>query len=175
MSVHEEVEEHVHHAHESFDKIVAGTMTFIAAALAIVSLLGQHYNTEKLLAQQKASDMWAYYNAKDIRRYSAGVAQDLLAASKAPVEVTQKYAQDAARYKKQTQDEQKQALDFEKERDTLGNEADFFHFGEGFLELAIVLSSLSILLKRRAFFGGGIASALLGIGLSVAGWMRFGG
>lgn len=174
MSVHEEVEEHVHHAHEGFDKIVAGCMAVIAATLAVVSLFGQHFNTEKLLAQQRASDMWAYYQAKDIRRYSATVAQDLLTATKSAPELAQKYAQDAARFKKQTQDEQKQAQEFEKERDRLGQEADSFHFGEGFLELAIVLSSLSILMKRRAFFIGGIGSAILGIALSILGWIRFG-
>ncbi len=173
MSVDEEVEEHIHHAREGFDKIVAGCMAVIAAALAVVSLLGQHFNTEKLLTQQKASDMWAYYQAKDIRRYSAVMAQDLLAAAKATPDTVQKYAQDADRYKKQTQDEQKQAQDFEKERDRLGEEADSFHIGEGFLELAIVLSSLAILMKRRYLFGGGVASALIGIGLSISGWIRF--
>ena len=174
MSANDEVvDEHIHHAQEGFDKIVAGSMAVIAAALAIVSLFGQHFNTEKLLAQQRASDMWAYYNAKDIRRYSADMAQDLLLATKAPAEVAKRYAQDSARYRKQTQEEQKQALDFEKERDRLGEEAETFHYGEGFLELAIVLSSLSILLKRKAFYAGGVVSALIGAAVSAYGWMRF--
>lgn len=174
MAVHDEVEEHVHHAHEAFDKVVAGCMAVIAAVLAIVSLLGQHFNTEKLLTQQKASDMWAYYQAKDIRRYTAVMAQDLLAATKSDPAVMQRYAQDAARYKKQTQDEQTQAQDFEKERDRLGSEADSFHFGEVFLEVAIVLSSLAILMKRKVFFYAGVASALIGAAVSVVGYLRFG-
>ncbi len=75
MPAEQEVEEHIHHAHDPFDKTVAGTMAMIAALLAVVSVLGQHYNTEKLLNQQLISDQWAYYQAKDIRRYTAQVAQ----------------------------------------------------------------------------------------------------
>jgi hypothetical protein len=173
MAAHEEVEEQIHHAREAFDKVVAGCMAVIAAGLAIVSLLGQHFNTEKLLTQQKASDMWAYYQAKDIRRYSALIAQDFLTATKSPSDVVQKYTQDAARYKKQTQDEQKQAQDLERERDRVGREADSFHIGEVFLEVAIVLSSLAILMKRKAFFVAGVCSALIGVALSIAGYVRF--
>src|ERR1700759_2835597 len=113
MSAHEEVEEHVQHAHDPFDKAVAGTMAIIAASLAVVSVLGQHYNTEKLLEQQKASDQWAYYQAKDIRRYAAQLSGDILTQMKGDASVTQKYVADAARYKKQTADIQDEAREFE--------------------------------------------------------------
>jgi hypothetical protein len=43
--------------------LVAGNMAIVAALLAIVSVLGQHYNTEELLKQQESSDQWAYYQA----------------------------------------------------------------------------------------------------------------
>ena len=76
MAAEEEVAEHVHHAHEPYDKAVAGAMAIIAALLAIVSVLGQHFTTEKVLNQQLSSDQWAYYQAKDIRRYVAQVAED---------------------------------------------------------------------------------------------------
>ena len=77
MAEHEEIEEHIHHAQQPFDKVVAGSMAFIAALLAIVSVLGQHYNTEVLLDQQQASDQWAFFQAKNIRHYSAQVGLDL--------------------------------------------------------------------------------------------------
>src|SRR5947208_15532307 len=127
MSAHEEVEEHIHHAQDPFDKTVAGTMAIIAALLAIVSVLGQHFNTEKLLSQQKASDRSAFYQAKDIRRYSAQLAQDVLTQMKADPAVMKQYAQDSARYKKQTTEIQEQAREFERERDKVGRQADSFH------------------------------------------------
>jgi len=171
MSVNEELEEHVHHAHEPFDKTVAGTMAIIAALLAIVSVLGQHFNTEKLLNQQKSSDQWAYYQAKDIRRYAALVAQDTLSQMKSDPKAIDKYIQDGNRYKKQSAEIQDKARDFEKERDKAGQRADYFHIGEVFLEVAIVLSSLCILMRVKSMFFGGVAAALVGIVVSAAAFL----
>ncbi len=167
MPAHEEVEEHLQHAHDPFDKTVAGTMAGIAALLAIVSVLGQHFNTEKLLSQQMASDQWAFYQAKDIRHYVAQAASDGFTQMKADPRIAAKYAQDSDRYKKQGTEIQEKARDYEKERDSTGRRADRFHFGEVFLEVAIVFSSLSILSKRRPLFVAGLASALAGIIIAV--------
>lgn len=170
MSAHEEVEEHVHHAHDAFDKTVAGSMAIIAALLAVVSVAGQHYNTEELLKQQQSSDQWAFSQAKDIRRYSAEIAKDLLTGAKADPSIVGRYAQDASRYKKQHDQIQEQAKDFEKESHRSGGKANKFHFGEIFLELAIVFSSLSILMKVRPLFLAGAASALVGVLIALTAW-----
>jgi hypothetical protein len=171
MSAEEEVEEHVHHAKSGFDKLVAGSMAIIAALLAVVSVLGQHFNTEKLLTQQKASDQWAYYQAKDIRRYTAQIASDLLTQGKSDVQ--QKYAQDSARYKQQTAEIQDKAHELERETEKMGHQADSFHFGEVFLELAIVLSSLAILTKRQMLFYGGLSCALFGVLIAASGYFWY--
>jgi hypothetical protein len=167
MAVNEELEEHVHEARDPFDKTVAGTMAIIAALLAVVSVLGQHFTTEQLLLQQKASDQWAYYQAKDIRRYSAQVALDTLTQMKADSRGINRYVQDTDRYKKQAADIQDKAREFEKDRDKSGREALRFHFGEVFLEVAIVLSSLSILMKQKPLFLGGAAAAMVGVVISI--------
>ena len=95
MSEHEEIDEHVHHAKEPFDKIVAGSMAIIAALLAFVSVLGQHFTTETILQQQKSSDQWAFYQAKNIRRYSAQMGQDVLTQMKASPDAIAKYGRDS--------------------------------------------------------------------------------
>ena len=174
MAVDEELQEHAHHAKSGFDKTVAGSMAIVAALLAVVTVLGQHFNTEKLLAQQEASDQWAYYQAKDIRRYSAQIAADMLAQAKAEPAQQQKYAQDAGRYKQQTAEIQDKAHELEHERDKVGRQADSFHIGEVFLELAIVLSSLAILTKRKALYYGGMLCAAIGVVMSVSGYLWYG-
>ncbi len=170
MSAEEEVEEHVQHARNPFDKTVAGTMAITAALLAVVSVLGQHFNTEKLLNQQFASDQWAYYQAKDIRRYTSQVAQDTLHGLKADAGTVKKYADDEHKYKNQAAAIQDKAHEFEKERDKVGTKADYFHIGEIFLELSIVFSSLSILMKVRPLFLAGAAAAIVGIVISIVAW-----
>lgn len=170
MSAEEEVEEHVHHARDPFDKTVAGSMAIIAALLAVVSVAGQHFNTEELLRQQQSSDQWAFSQAKDIRRYSAEVARDVLGSVKADPASINRYVQDSARYKKDHDEIQEKAKDLEKESLRAGDKANKFHFGEIFLEIAIVFSSLSILLKLKPFFLVGLAAALVGVFIAATGW-----
>ncbi len=167
MSAHEEVEEQVHHAHDPFDRRVAGTMAIIAALLAVVSVLGQHFQAEELLRQQQASDQWAYYQAKDIRRYIAQAEQDNLAQMKAGSGPLGKYVQDSQKYRQQGAEIQDKARDLEKERDRSGRRAVRFHLGEVFLEVAIVLSSLAILAKRQPLFLAGAVSAVIGVVISL--------
>ena len=166
MAEHEEVEEHIHHAKEPFDKLVAGTMAGIAAFLAIVSVAGQHFNTEKLLRQQQSSDQWAFFQAKDIRRYVADSTGDLLKQAKAEQKLIDKYAADSARYAKDKESIKEQAERFAKESESAGEKAESFHSGEVFLEIGIVLSSLAILTKRKAFFYGCAASSVVGLVLA---------
>jgi hypothetical protein len=172
MAEHEEIEEHIHHAHEPFDKLVAGSMAIIAALLAVVSVLGQHYNTETLLLQQKASDQWAFFQAQRIRGYSAQMGQDVLSQLKAPQDAVGKYVKDVAKYAKQTADIQEKAKDYEKERDLADDKSVRFHGGEVFLEVAIVLSSLAILTKRKAMYYGGTICALVGVIYSATGFIN---
>ena len=162
MSEHEEVEEHVHHAKDPFDKVVAGSMAIIAAMLAVVSVLGQHFNTETILRQQESSDAWAYYQAKNIRQYSAQLAKDFLSQIKAPAEVTGKYAGDIEKYNKQMEDASKEATNFKHESEIAEAKSKRFHGGEVFLEIGIVLSSLAILTKGKSFYFAGALFALGG-------------
>ena len=167
MAEHEEVEEHVHHAKEPFDKLVAGTMAGVAAILAIVSVFGQHYNTEKLLNQQKSSDQWSFYQAKNIRKYVAGATMDLLKQDKAESASIEKYAKDSEKYEKDMDGIKEKAESLEKESEAAGERAEQFHMGEVFLEIGIVLSSLAILTKRKAFYFGGAGASAVGIVLAL--------
>lgn len=167
MSANEELEEHVHHAHEPFDKMVAGSMAIIAAGLAIVSVLGQHYNTEIILDQQLAADQWALYQGKDIRRYQAQTVHDSLLALKGDAAAASKYADEAVKYRNQSAEIQDKAREYERDRDKHRSVAGRFHLGEIFLEVAIVLSSLAILMKRRPFFIAAVVSALSGVVLAM--------
>lgn len=97
MGVEEELKEQLEKAHDSFEKQVAGTMAILAAALAVVTVMGHSSATEEVVNQAKASDQWAYYQAKSIRRYESEIARDMMAsqAEKAAV-----YEKNMARYKR---------------------------------------------------------------------------
>ena len=166
MSVNEELEEQIEHVKEPFERRVAVTMAAIAALLAIVAVFGHILSTEELLAQQKASDQWAYYQAKAIRRYESDIARDVLGALAAGKAGIDKYAANGARYQKETDEIQIEAQKLESESHIRGRQALRVHFGEVFLEIAIVLASLAILTKRKDIWyvsmlsaAGGLAAA----------------
>lgn len=171
MPGHEEVEEHVHEARRPFDKMVAANMAIIAALLAVVSVLGQHFVTEELLMQAKASDQWSYYQAKDIRRFTAEATHDMLAELKAGAPSGAKYEQQAVKYQNDATEIQNKAQDYERESERAGNKGNRFHFGEIFLEVAIVFSSLAILAKAKPLFFAGTAFAVVGVLISVTAWL----
>src|SRR3984957_9188089 len=83
---------------------VSLTMAVVAVCVAIVSLLGHRAHTEEVVQQAKASDQWAYYQAKNIREHEDVLFADLSAAvanndAAGIAKFREKYAQEAERYK----------------------------------------------------------------------------
>jgi hypothetical protein len=162
MGLEEElVKESAEASEEPFEKRVAGTMAALAATLAIVAVMGHMASTEEILNQQKASDQWAYYQAKSIRRYESEIARDVLIAAKAPN--SDVYAKNLAKYEKEGEEIQTEAKALETESHQKGREAFRFEISEVFLEVAIVLASVAILTKRSAIWLTSVALGLAGI------------
>jgi hypothetical protein len=172
MEVNEELNENAEHAREPFDKKVAVTMAIIAALLAIDSVAAHLYSTEELLAQQGASDQWAFSQAKDIRRYDSEIASDILKLIKGEgvEERLKHYEQNAQKYDKDHADIQEKAKELEAERDEKGNKARRFEYGEVFLEVGIVFASLAILSKRVLVWIVSMISAGAGVAIAATAW-----
>jgi hypothetical protein len=153
---------------------ISVTMAIIAVFVASVSLLGHRSHTEEVLFQAKASDQWAYYQAKSIRRHNYDMALDMLSMvefkDKGQADkVREKYTSEAKRYDKEGAEIEEQAKDLENESADEQHKANRFDLGEVFLEVALVISSLSLLTGKRAFWLLGILSALAGLGVAVTG------
>ncbi len=136
-------------------------MAVIAATLAVVTVMGHISTTDELLKQQQASDKWAYYQAKSIRRYTSDVAHDFLAAL-GKEQGAEKYAKNIEKYQREGEEIKVDAEKLEEESKTWGRHALRLHFGGIFLELAIVFCSLSILTKRAFIWYGAIILAVVG-------------
>ncbi len=165
MSVNEELHEHAQHANDPISRRTGAGMAIIAACLAVVAVSGHIETTEELLAQQKASDQWAYYQAKSLRRYQSDVARDILAQlpGEKAAKAAEKYTGNMEKYIKDGEEIKKKAEELEVESALNGRRALRLHFGEVFLELAIVFCSLAILSKRSIFFYVAIAGAAVGL------------
>ena len=161
MSASEELHEHSQHAFSGFDKRVAATMAAVAATLAVVTVMGHISTTDELLKQQQASDKWAYYQAKSIRRYTSDVAHDFLAAV-GKEQAAEKYSKNIEKYQREGEEIKVEAEKLEEESKVWGKHALRLHFGGIFLELAIVFCSLAILTKRGFIWYGALALAVVG-------------
>src|SRR5258705_8170997 len=100
MELGDELKEQAEKARDPFDRKVGATMAIVAAVLALVAVYGHISTTEELLAQQRASDQWAFYQAKSLRRYQSEVARDILGAigGAASVQLGEKYLGSTERY-----------------------------------------------------------------------------
>ena len=153
---------------------ISVTMAILAVCVAVVSLLGHRSHTEELLMQNRATDQWSYYQAKNIRRHNYEMGLDLLALvefkdKESAAKVREKYRQEAERYNKEQAEIEEQAKDFEKESGMAQRKADRFDLGEVFLEVALVISSLALLTKNRLYWLLGIVSGVAGLGIAATG------
>ena len=171
----QELQEHAEHAqHDHSLAPVSLTMAVLAVLVATVSLLGHRSHTEEVILQNKATDQWAYYQAKNIRRHTEELFLDSLAISPAKdqaAKLQQKYAQDIDRYRNDQKEIEEKARDLEKEVVFERNRADRFDLGEVFLEMGLVITSITLLTRRRVFWVVGSALAVVGVILAATAFL----
>jgi hypothetical protein len=178
----EELEEVMGH---KFTRRVALTTAIFAAILAISSLGGSKAMKEMILAQQQASDQWAYYQAKAGREHfyrgqKMRLELDLLEKENLNPEVKQRYeallqqmVTQEERYGKDRKGIEQEARKLEHERDVARSKDPYFEFSEALLQIAIVMASVAILSHSRAMFGVALSAATLGTLLCLNGFFLF--
>jgi len=171
-----ELHEHAEHAREHPDLApITLTMAVLAVLVATVSLLGHRTHTEEIILQNKVTDQWAYYQAKNIRRHTDELFADLttVVASKdaeAVAKLQEKYRAEADRYKDEQKELDKEARATEKEADLTRRKADRFDLGEVFLEIALVITSITLLSGRRMFWHLGLLMGTAGVLVAASTW-----
>jgi hypothetical protein len=172
-----ELQENAEHAREHPDLApVSLTMAVLAVLVATVSLLGHRAHTEEILLQNKVTDGWGYYQAKNIRLHIDEVFADLttVVASKdaeANAKLHEKYKAEADRYKDDKKEIESKARETEKEGYLTRRKADRFDLGEVFLEIALVITSITLLSGRRLFWHAGLFIATAGVLVAASAWI----
>ena len=173
----QELQENAEHgAHEPSLAPVTVTMAILAVLVASVSLLGHRAHTEEILHQTKATDQWAYYQAKEIRRRNYELFLDELSIfslqdSAHADAIKEKYAKEVERYAEELKDIQAEAKKAEAEVKVEEARADRYDLGEVLLEAALVICSITLLTRKKIFWYLGILLGLAGIVTGIMGWM----
>ncbi len=171
---------------KGFTRRVALTTAIFAVMLAIASLGGKNAMKEMLLAQQQASDLWAFYQAKALREHQyrtqrsrlevdlaergAGMKPDVRKKFDA---LMSKFTEEEKRYGEEKKELEKEAKTLEHERDVNRAKDPYFDFAEALLQIAIVMASIAILSNTRSTFIFSLVLALLGAILTVDGFTLF--
>ena len=153
---------------------VSFTMAVLAVLVALVTLLAHRSHTHEVVSQIKATDTWSEYQAVNTRRHSYEAFADFIDTlpSKDAVQAQkqrERFKQQAAQYDKRRQELRTQAEELEAEVNHEARRADRFDFGEALLEVALVITSITLLTRRRSFWYLGSAVAVVGMVVAATG------
>src|SRR5216684_4478347 len=153
-----ELQEHAEHAkHDPSLAPVSLTMAVLAVLVSVVSLGGHRAHTEEVVLQTKSTDQWAFYQAKNIRRHNDELFADLISVTTASdtaavAKLREKYSKEAEHYKDEQKDIEGEARKLEREFATERTRADRFDLAEVFLEVGLVITSITLLSGKRIFW-----------------------
>lgn len=187
-----------HEAGAKFSARVALIIAVYAVLLAISSLGGGNVAEDMVQNNIKASDTWAFYQAKNIRQTANKLAADeleaqvvihgstLRAAAREDLEKKiAKYRATADRYEDEPDPKDPnnplagegkkqltaQAKDYEAQREYASEQDSNFDYAEVFFQIAIVLASVALLATSRPVLMISIGSAILATLLTINGYL----
>ena len=193
MSAHENLEhaEHAQHAaHEGgHNKQIALIISVLALFLAFSETFGKSSQTQALNDQIEASNLWNFFQAKNIRRTVT-----IVAAESAKIDATgatteeqkaalarqiDEWTKTAARYRSEpeaaggkgegTVELSRRALEMEKARDLQLNKYHNFEFASAAFQIGIVLASAAVITSMMGLAYAAICVGLVGVALTGTG------
>jgi hypothetical protein len=160
---------------DPFGKKIGILASVVAVLLAVVTIVSHRAHTDAVLMKSEANDKWSYYQSKRIKFHSLELGEDLLnvLGNKSPEaqKTLEKYATDKKKYAHDSDVAQEAAKKQDEEAAHVEARALRFDFGEGLLEIGLVLTSLYFISRSRLFPLLGASSAVIGLGIAVSGWL----
>jgi uncharacterized protein DUF4337 len=190
---HENLEhaEHAQHAaHEGGNnKKIALIISVLALFLAFSETFGKSAQTAALNAQIEASNLWNFFQAKNIRRTMTIVATEMAKIDAVAAGTDQHKAalakqiddwtKTAARYQSEpeagggkgegTRELSRRAIEMQKDRDLQLNKYHNFEFASAAFQIGIVLASAAVITSMMALAYAAVGVGLLGVVLTGTG------
>ena len=170
---------------KAFSRRVALVTAVYAVVLAIASLGGNNAMKEMLIAQQEASNQWAYYQSKVIREHlnrgnkvmletQLAEPSTLKGAEREKFDaLAKKFGDEEKRMNVDKKEIEPKARAFEAERDRNQTKDPYFDYAEVLLQISIVCASVSILSTSRPMFWFSSILAILGALSTMNGFLLF--
>lgn len=154
--LHEEINEEVDELYkkkEHWTLGVAISTALMAVCAAVAALMAGHHSNEALIDQIKASDQWAYYQAKSIKAEIRALQ---------PADIS-KNAKSPEQAKLEQEEIKKKAEDAERSSEFHLKKHIQLARSVTLLQVAIAISAIAILTRKRFMWIGGMLIAAVGV------------
>src|SRR5579862_8866784 len=159
--LHETIEERVEEAVEAKERkggmAIAISTALMAVFAAMASLLAGHHADEAVIEQIRASDKWAFYQAK-------GIKDEILSLSVSPDKEAR-----SARYKSEQAEIQKEARESEEASHVHLEHHSVLARAVTMFQIAIAISAIAILTKKRLLWFISLGISCIGLYFFVTG------
>lgn len=147
-------------------------MSVMAVLVAITTVLGHRSHTEAILFQNRATDQWNEYQARKIRVNNTALISDLLgvvtvADKDRAQQILQAYQAHQTKWAAELDQSSKEAETLETEVHHAERRALRLDLAEALLEIALVITSVTLLTYRLIYWYFGTFFAVCGL-ISVA-------
>ncbi len=159
--VHENIHHAAEHGGERWVSGVALSTAVFAAIAAVAAMLSGHFANHAMLQQMEASDKWAYYQAKGIKKEI--LISRIENAEELGKPVKDRYRQKIAEYNK-TQDDTKheaEHLEYESRENLQRHTTSAYAIT--LFQVTITVAAVSALTKRKSIWFASIAAGMLGV------------
>jgi hypothetical protein len=188
--IDQRVEDHEHHEHHAMPQGLPGWLRYLSLSTAMIAVFaavaslesGSNSNeailekSEAMLNQSQASDQWAYFQAKGLKATLSEGEAAIITDGKP--ELAAKLAGEAKRYRGETEEIQKAARELEdkvkennQRSEQLMEHHHRFAIAVTLLQIAIALSAIAALTRRKPLWFLGMAVSAGGLAMFVRGFM----
>jgi hypothetical protein len=165
---------------------LALTTVIMAVCATLSTFKGGGYSTRSVLTQSHASNQWAYYQAKSIKGYLYELQKEELelelkmSGSRVPKSLAEEYrkkidyySKNIKRYDEEKAQIQKDAKNYEALHDDAQKHSQIFGIAVIFLQIAILLSSIAALMKKKPLWLLGLIMGAFGVIYFINGFFLF--
>jgi hypothetical protein len=185
----ERIDEGIERAREAEERPTARWTMYLSLSTAIIAVFaavaslesGANSNdailekNEAVLNQSKASDRWAYYQAKGVKASLLLIEAEVAADSK--VELSSKLREEAKRYKSEQEEIERTAYELEAKVKESNERAERFldrhhrfAISVTLFQIAIAQCAIAALVRRKPLWFVGLTASVMGLGFFVAGF-----
>jgi hypothetical protein len=171
---------------EKWLNYLALSSVILAVCATMSTFKGGGYSTRTMLNQTQASDQWAFYQAKSIKQNLYEIQKENVemeralqgekvsaTASKEFQAKLDEYNQRIDKYNSEKKTIEETARKLEAKRDDALLHGQSFGMAVIFLQIAILLSSISALMKKKALWYLGMTTGVFGIMYFINGFLVF--